>query len=153
MLEKTVYSVPDLKFSLRGLFTWENDAKVGSVWIYIVLTSVEWISACQHPESFLDVNPNQSVPGAGLNCLQPPSDVPGRSRCCGLLTVSCLLVPVCRNKNNFNGGFCDKVAAGHTGALMQSLWALSGRVGCQVNPEEAPASSVVAIEAFGRVLS
>lgn len=39
----------------------------------------------------------QSMPGAGLNCLQPPSDVPGRSHYSGLGTVSCLLAPFHRN--------------------------------------------------------
>lgn len=60
------------------------------------------------------------VLGAGLNCLPPPSAVPGRNHYGGLLTVSCLLAPVHRNKNNFNSGFCNKVAVVHKGALMQS---------------------------------
>lgn len=47
-----------LRFSLKDLFMWENCAKEGSIWIYIIIISVEWISVCQHPETFLGLNPN-----------------------------------------------------------------------------------------------
>lgn len=122
MLEKTVYPMPDLKFSLKGLFMWEK----------LCQRRLSMNLHCAHicgadlgtsaPRVLSGVKP-QSMPGAGLNCLQPQSDVPGRNHYSSLWTVRCLLVLLCRNKNNFNSEFCNKVAVVHTGALMQSLWA------------------------------
>lgn len=121
----------------------KNYAKaVFSVWIYIVLTSKERISACQHPEAFLALNANWLVP---VNCPQPPPDVPSRNRCSGLWTASCLLVPLWRNENNFKSGFSSKVAVVHA-----EFVSVSSRVGCQ---EDSGAATVVAIRSSGWVLS